>query len=82
MGEYPKQLPNYVLLTFHFFLNNDGTSSRMHASDHLSGKMYIETSYKDGSKSRQIGEKNGDILMEEFDRMEREQQKTLNKKMV
>ena len=49
-----------------YSVNNDGMSSRMH-HDQQSGKMYLETSYKDGSKSRQIGEKNGDVYMEDYD---------------
>ena len=46
-----------------YSVNSDGTSVRMH-QDSTSGKTYLDHSHKDGSRTRQIAERNGDTWME------------------
>jgi hypothetical protein len=49
-----------------YTVNNEGTSTRMHF-DSTTGKNYAEHSFKDGTRSRQIAEKNGDTWMERIE---------------
>ncbi len=46
-----------------YSVDSHGMSTRMH-HDQQSGKLFNEASYKDGARSRQIADKNGDTYME------------------